>query len=209
MLALLLGGGLLWTWDRSRRLQQELDEARGRVTQLTESSRLAIEDRDATIQRVKRQAESERLFAHEPLVKALAPVIDDLDRALDVSGATEHPIAVGVRMVRGHLEKALARHGVELIDARGQAFDPAEHQAVDVVESDEQAPNHVLRQWSRGVRLHGRLLRAAQVVVSSAPEAAESIDEREVSDEVSPQDRSAPKSGAQALEEAVTVSGEE
>ncbi|MCB9742297.1 MAG: nucleotide exchange factor GrpE [Alphaproteobacteria bacterium] len=200
MLALLAGGAAVALFERGRRLDAELGEARARITQLTESSRKALEDRDATIERVKRQADQDKVFAHEPLVRALVPVLDDFDRALHASGEDEHPIAAGVRMVRGHMERALGRHGVTLVDAEGAPFDPAEHEAVDVVETDTQPPNTVLRQWSCGVRLNGRLLRAAQVVVTKAPE-GRAVEEAE---EVLPEDRGVPRD----LSEAVTASEE-
>ena len=103
----------------------------------------------------------------------------------------------GVRMVRGHLEKALARHGVTLIDALGRPFDPGAHEAVDIQVSADHPPDTVIRQWSRGVHLNGRLVRAAQVVVSAAPVARDVAE----AEEVSPPDRD--------LSTAVTLSAEE
>ncbi|MCB9794581.1 MAG: nucleotide exchange factor GrpE [Alphaproteobacteria bacterium] len=197
LLALVGGGAALVLYERGRRLESELGEARARVTQLSESSAKALSDRDATIERVRRQAEQDKVFAHEPLVRALVPVLDDFDRALAATDADAHPLSAGVRMVRGHLEKALARHGVTLIDALGQPFDPGAHEAVDIQVSADHPPDTVIRQWSRGVHLNGRLVRAAQVVVSAAPVARDVAE----AEEVSPPDRD--------LSTAVTLSAEE
>jgi molecular chaperone GrpE len=56
--------------------------------------------------------------------------------------------------------------GVEPIEAQGQPFDPNLHQAIQMVESNEVAENHVVNELQRGYRIKERLLRPAMVTVA-------------------------------------------
>ena len=59
-----------------------------------------------------------------------------------------------------------ARHGVELINPVGEAFDPQEHQAMSMVESADHDPNTVMAVMQKGYKLEGRVIRAAMVMVT-------------------------------------------
>ena len=59
---------------------------------------------------------------------------------------------------------------MQRIEAAGRAFDPWEHEAVAFQETAEHPPGHVLGLVREGYKLHGRVLRAAQVVVARAPQ---------------------------------------
>ena len=66
------------------------------------------------------------------------------------------------------LDDALVAAGVTEIDPKGEPFDPAKHEALTVVPSDEVEPNSVLEVIQKGYQLHDRLLRAARVIVARA-----------------------------------------
>ena len=72
-------------------------------------------------------------------------------------------------MIRGQLWSALAKQGVERIQAVGQAFDPHLHHAVENVETAEHAEGVVVDELQPGYLFHGRVLRPAMVRVSSPP----------------------------------------
>lgn len=99
------------------------------------------------------------------LCKDLLDVVDNLERALD-HAAADDGLAEGVKMVHSDFLAALEKHGVEKIDAVGATFDPAEHEAVAMVESADAAANTVIECHRSGFKLRDRLLRAAMVVVS-------------------------------------------
>jgi molecular chaperone GrpE len=137
----------------------------------------------AELENFKRRSQRERSealrYACEGLLRDLLPVVDNLERALRAaaessgegangSGATAALVA-GVELVQRQLLDALERHGVTRIDARGQPFEPALHEAVFRVESDQAAPGTVVDELAPGYRLHDRLLRAAQVSVAQPP----------------------------------------
>ena len=60
----------------------------------------------------------------------------------------------------------VSRHGVEAIDPVGERFDPQQHQAMSMVESEDQEPNTVTAVMQKGYKLEGRVIRAAMVVVT-------------------------------------------
>ncbi len=137
-----------------------------------ESQDLYLRER-AELENFKKRSMRERSealrYATEPLARDLLTVVDNLERALEHarSGGDAGAVVDGVEMVlKGALEM-LGRHGIERIDAVGQEFDPALHEALAQVPDDSVEANRVVEQLLPGYRLHERLLRAAQVTVST------------------------------------------
>lgn len=108
-------------------------------------------------------------YEGERLITDLLPVIDDLSRALEAAGDNPAGVAEGVELVHKALVDALARHGVERIEAEGQPFDPTVHEAVAAVETGDAEPGTVIADHRAGYRLCDRLLRPAMVAVAKAP----------------------------------------
>ncbi len=144
---------------------------------------VALKDRglraEAELQNFRRRAQRDleqgRRDAEESVMLELLRVLDDLDRAVGVAreaGAPE-PWAEGVGLVGARLADYLARQGVTPIEALGQPFDPAFHEAVLQMPSPEVAPGHVLEVVSKGWRRGDRPLRAARVVVAAPPAESE------------------------------------
>jgi molecular chaperone GrpE (heat shock protein) len=128
----------------------------------------ALRSLEATEARVERNAKRETDEAKGKLVMELLPVLDNLDRTLHASQQHRGDPALleGVRMVRAQLESVLLRYGVEKIDATGQRFDPALHEAIGVAPvADPRASGLVTQQHEAGYQFAGRLLRPAKVQV--------------------------------------------
>ena len=139
------------------------------------------------------RAEAER-GGGEALLKALAPVLDDLERALQVDTSSYsqdqldavRPITEGLTLVARRLEQALAAQEAECISSMGKPFDPAVAEAVHRLEDPSVPPNTVLEEYHRAWRFRGRLVRPGAVVVSfggskSEPPASNPEPEPEVS----------------------------
>ena len=121
----------------------------------------------------------ERLkFGHQNLVKDLLSAVDNLERALEHGAQNAGPevrgILDGVELVHREVLGALAKHGVKEVEAEGQVFDPADHEALGQVPSAEVPPNTVLQVLEKGYVIHDRMLRPARVIVSreATPEEA-------------------------------------
>jgi len=120
------------------------------------------------VQRRRRQEMEQALaYAHEPLVRALLPVLDDMERALAATeGREEDALAAGVRIVLDQLRATLERDGLEAIRPVNGAFDPLLHDALMQRPAPGIPPHTVLEVVKPGYRYRGRVLRHAQVVVS-------------------------------------------
>ncbi|NWF72910.1 MAG: nucleotide exchange factor GrpE [Nitrospirae bacterium] len=110
-------------------------------------------------------------FGNEQLIKELLPVVDNLERAIKASrnGGTSEVLIQGVDLTLKQLTGALTRFHVIPVETAGQLFDPARHQAVASVASENVPERHVVDELQRGYLLHDRILRAAMVSVSAGP----------------------------------------
>ena len=121
----------------------------------------------------KRRTEQERTelvrYGNRDLILALLPVLDDLERALAHVPAdeAESEWVKGVRLVERKFRTILERQGITPIEAVGQPFDPALHEAV------AGSGTVVTQEYQRGYRMHDRVLRPSMVVVGEAAAAAQ------------------------------------
>jgi len=83
------------------------------------------------------------------------------------ANATVESLKEGQALTLKQLNKVMNDHGLEVIDPKGEAFNPEFHQAVTLLPSAEHAENTVLDVLQKGFKLHDRLIRPAMVVVSS------------------------------------------
>lgn len=122
--------------------------------------------------RLERQMEERIAYANEKFALELLPISDNLGRA--VQSALEHhrnsAIIAGIELVQKQLLSVFKNHGIEAIDTKiGDAFDSKIHDALAVVPTAEMEPNRIIEVHQRGYLMHGRLLRAAHVIVSARP----------------------------------------
>ncbi len=122
---------------------------------------------------VKEKSEVVR-YANEELLKALLPVFDNLDLAIKSAKGFEEKadnpfvknLVMGVEMTLKHFEQTLDRLGVASMKAAGQPFDPSLHEAIGEDSKTDVKDNHVVSELQKGFTLHGRVLRAARVIVN-------------------------------------------
>jgi molecular chaperone GrpE len=110
-------------------------------------------------------------FGNEQLIKELLPVVDNLERAIKASqnGGTSEVLIQGVDLTLKQLTGALTRFHVIPVETAGQLFDPARHQAVASITSENVPERHVVDELQRGYLLHDRILRPSMVSVSAGP----------------------------------------
>jgi molecular chaperone GrpE len=147
------------------------DEA-GEIAKFRDAALRARAELDNYRKRVVREKEDAIRYANASLLESLLPILDNFE--LGLGAARQAPEAAGIvqglEMVRRQLEDFLRSHGMEVVDAVGQPFDPNLHEAVGQEASAEVAEGDVIRQLRRGFKLRDRLLRPASVVVSKGAE---------------------------------------
>jgi len=148
--------------EELERLRQERDALLDRL------ARLQAEFDNFRKRNVREQQEF-RDYALAEAIKLLLPVVDSFDRALSTPERSSEEFHQGIELINRQLHDALAKLGVQPIEASGAAFDPNLHQAVQMVETDEAEDHQVLDELQRGYTLKNRLLRPAMVRVATNP----------------------------------------
>jgi len=106
-----------------------------------------------------------RKFAVENFASELLAVKDSLEAALAVESPSVENLKDGVELTLKQLVAAFGKFNLHEIDPMGEKFDPHQHQAIQVIESDQPA-NTVVTVLQKGYRLHERTLRPALVMVA-------------------------------------------
>ena len=106
-----------------------------------------------------------RKFALERFSGELLSVKDSLDAALAVENANLESYKNGVELTQKQLINVFEKFGINEINALGEKFDPNQHQAISMVESEEE-PNKILTVLQKGYLLNERVIRPALVTVS-------------------------------------------
>jgi molecular chaperone GrpE len=120
--------------------------------------------------RARRDMEEERRYACLPLMRDLLPVMDNLQRALihaSQAGGDSEALLAGVRMVAQELASTLEKHHCYPVESAGVPFDPNYHEAIGQQPSSDVAAGHVALVVTDGYRLHDRVIRPSQVLVST------------------------------------------
>jgi molecular chaperone GrpE len=112
-------------------------------------------------------------FGSERFIREFLNVFDNFERALenDVTAENLKSFRDGVQMISGELKALLQRFGVEEVKSEGQAFDPAKHEALSSEPREDMPAGHVARVFKKAYKMHDKLIRPAQVTVSTAPPA--------------------------------------
>ena len=121
--------------------------------------------------RTEQDVEKAHKFALEKFVNELLPVIDSLDRALEVADKANPDNAAmieGIELTLKSMLDVVRKFGVEVIADTDVPLDPNVHQAIAMVESEEVEAGKVLGVMQKGYTLNGRTIRAAMVTVAKA-----------------------------------------
>lgn len=147
-----------------------------------DKEKAAMEEKIAALEdRVKRQMaefenfrkrtekEKQAMFSmgERSVIEKMLPIVDNFERGLAAvpENEKESPLASGMEMVYRQLVKQLEDLGVTPIEAVGQEFDPAFHNAVMQVESEEYPSGTVAQEFQKGYKYHDSVIRYSMVGV--------------------------------------------
>src|SRR5689334_3954253 len=105
--------------------------------------------------RIERERRDLSEYAGADILKAVLPLVDDLERALQAAATTDSVAAIrtGVELIHKQLLDLLKKKGVTPIESVGQDFDPHIHQAVTQEVSEDHREGEVMQELARGYKL--------------------------------------------------------
>ena len=147
---------------------QELQQAVARAEQYQDQFLRAKAEAENARRRAQDDVAKAYKFAIESFAEGLVPVVDSLEKALQIQDATPQAMREGIDLTLRQLKAAFAKGNLKEIDPAGEKFDPHFHQAISMVPADGVAPNHVVAVLQKGWLIADRVLRPALVTVSQA-----------------------------------------
>ena len=136
--------------------------------------RMAAENQNTRKRLVKQQQDAYQ-YRHQDILRDLADVIDNFERAIEssVDSRDFDTFHEGILMIEKQFSGMLTeRYGLERIGTDGEPFNPATHEAMMLEESSEVEEETIKQVLQAGYRLHDRVLRPAKVVVFKPAAAA-------------------------------------
>ena len=157
---------------RIAELEAQLEAAQQASLEERERAIRAVAEMENLRRRAAQDVEKAHKFALEKFAAELLPVLDNLERAIELADKendTLKPMIEGVELTLKSMQSGVAKFGLVALDPTNQPFDPNAHQAMSMVPSADVAPNTVIAVMQKGYELIGRVIRPAMVMVSKAP----------------------------------------
>ena len=151
-------------------LREEIEQLKGEVLRGKDEILRGKAEQQNIRRRAEKDLENAHKFGQERFIKELLPVLDSMDKALEIAEKIDSKdigMLEGLRMTRKVFIDTVAKFGVTVSDPLGEPFDPKVHQAISTQESEDAEPNRVLNVMQTGYIMHDRVLRPAMVVVSA------------------------------------------
>jgi molecular chaperone GrpE len=149
-------------------LRRRLEEAEKEKERLHDLWLRAQAETSNVRKRLDREAAERRARETAERIRALLPVLDSLERAIESPGWGDDGLRQGVALTLQQMLEVLARDGLNPVVSKGAMFDPQVHEAVETVADPGAAAGTVLQEMQRGYLLRDRLIRPALVKVAAA-----------------------------------------
>ncbi|HEX2878501.1 MAG TPA: nucleotide exchange factor GrpE [Polyangiaceae bacterium] len=147
-----------------------LAEAKAETARIRDQLIRTAADFDNYRKRTRREGVEAEQRGREAFLKEILPVFDNLERAVShAEVATDiQSLLNGIQMVKRQFTDTLARQGIERVPTVGAQFDPAVHEAIQHLETNDQPPGTVAHEIQGGYIVQKKLIRPALVVVAKA-----------------------------------------
>lgn len=147
-------------------VEELLAAARDENAKLQDLYMRALAEAENARRRAEEAVEKAHKFGVEKFAKNLIPVLDSLEKALELNTNADDPMMQGVQATYRQFVQAMEKSGVTETNPVGEKFDPTQHQAIAMVPAQEgQTSGQVAQVFQRGWLISGRVLRAAMVSV--------------------------------------------
>jgi len=154
----------------------DLEKAQAEAAEMKSRYLRSVADMENYRKRIAREKQDIIRSAAANVVESLLPVLDNMK--LGLQAAENHPeakdVTYGFKMVDSQLKKSLSEQGLVELIPDGESFDPNLHECIAHQSSEEVEEDRIIQTVRAGYRLNDRLIRAANVIVSSGPAKEES-----------------------------------
>ncbi|MFQ2180455.1 nucleotide exchange factor GrpE [Aeromonas veronii] len=156
---------------RIAELEAQLETAIQKAAEERERALRTAAEMENLRRRTELDVEKAHKFALEKFANELLPVLDNLERAIELADKENEalkPMIEGVELTLKSMQSGVAKFGLVAFDPINQPFDPNAHQAMSMVPSADVAPNTVIAVMQKGYDLNGRVIRPAMVMIAKA-----------------------------------------
>lgn len=148
----------------------------------------ALAEQENMRKRIGREKQEMARFGIENVISDFLPAIDNFENALRFAESTVGEVknwAIGFEMILSQFKEVLQNHGIVAFHSEGNTFDPAFHEAVEIVETLEYPDGAIMHEFTKGYKSAHRTVRPARVKVAKHPQtiAAEPLEEAPVVEE--------------------------
>ena len=155
--------------NQIKRLKEKLKVKEQEVEKMKDKYLHSLADYDNLRKRVKRDMEDVVKYANEALIKKLLSILDNFERALRISKESKTEFEnfyKGVEMIYQEFLRILIKEGLEPFESKGKNFDPSQHEAIGVIETEKHPPMKILEEVEKGYKYRDKILKPAKVLVS-------------------------------------------
>lgn len=150
-------------------LEEKLTLAEQQAHENWEKSVRALAELDNVRRRSEREVANAYKYGLEKFITSLLPAVDSLEQALQLaSNEKDGAMKEGLELTLKLVVDVLQKHDVSQIDPLNQPFNPEQHEAMSMVESNDAPSNTVLTVFQKGYLLNDRVIRPARVIVSKS-----------------------------------------
>ena len=155
--------------DPVKALEKDLQETKDKLAEQEDKFIRLQAETDNFRKRLAREKDEFSQYANERLFKALIPIFDNFERALEAPSNDAKSLKEGLDMILKQFNSFLEKEKVAPIKAIGEKFDPGIHEVLTSEETEEHEENTVITQFIKGYTISNRVLRPAQVVIAKKP----------------------------------------
>ncbi|NGX63872.1 MAG: Protein GrpE [Candidatus Anoxychlamydiales bacterium] len=159
--------------NKQTQLQEEIKEIQNKYL-------CTLAELENTRKRMQKEKTESLSFAIESTISEFLPLIDNFENALNFATNSSEEVknwAMGFQMILSQLKEILHNHGIVAYHSVGNSFDPHYHEAVEIVETNDNADGSIIEEFAKGYKSAKRVIRPARVKVTKKP--LEKKDEKE------------------------------
>lgn len=133
----------------------------------------ALAEQENMRKRIQKEKQEMARFGVENAISEFIPAIDNFENALRFAESATGDVknwALGFEMILSQFKEVLHNHGIVSFHSEGNTFDPAFHEAVEIVETTEHLNGTIMHEFTKGYKSAHRTVRPARVKVAKHPQ---------------------------------------